>query len=39
MTVALLCNKDHERIEHSGHEAMFASITEIISNRHQDIYE
>lgn len=39
MTVALLCQKDHERIEHSGHDEMFRRITEIISNRHTNLYE
>lgn len=33
MTVALLCQKCHERIEFSGHEQMFDAINQIISNR------
>ena len=32
-TVALLCNPCHERIEFSGHENMYAAITEIIESR------
>lgn len=35
MTVALLCNPCHERIEHSGHEQMKAAIDEVIANRGQ----
>ncbi len=33
MTVALLCQQCHERIEHSGHENMYRRITEIIEQR------
>lgn len=33
--VALLCNADHERIEHSGHDAMYAAITKIIEARNE----
>jgi hypothetical protein len=33
MTVALLCNPCHERIEFSGHEQMFRRINEIIEQR------
>jgi preprotein translocase subunit SecA len=33
MTVALLCQKHHEEIEHSGHENMFDRITKIIEQR------
>lgn len=31
--VALLCQPCHEKIEHSGHEAMFDAITAIIDAR------
>lgn len=34
-TVALLCQMCHEKIEHSGHDAMYAEITRIIENRFQ----
>jgi hypothetical protein len=33
MTVALLYNPCHERIEHSGHERMYEAITQIIEKR------
>lgn len=36
-TVALLCQPCHERIEFSGHEEMFRSITEIIERRNEQI--
>lgn len=32
-TVALLCQKHHEELEHSGHEKMFEGITRIIEKR------
>ncbi len=31
--VALLCIQDHERIEHSGGQAMYDRITEIVEKR------
>ena len=32
-TVALLCQKHHEELEHSGHERMYDAITAIIEAR------
>jgi putative intracellular protease/amidase len=32
-TAALLCQQHHTQIEHSGHERMFETITQIISSR------
>ena len=34
--VALLCQKCHERIEFSGHEEMYKSITDIIKWRNNE---
>lgn len=36
MEVALLCQKCHERVEHSGHEEMYKAITDIIKRRGYD---
>ena len=33
MEVALLCQPCHEKIEFSGHEAMYKAITDIIKSR------
>lgn len=39
MTVALLCNPCHERIEHSGHENMYEAVSRIIDTRSKRIGE
>lgn len=37
MRVALLCQICHEKIEHSGHEAMYEAITKIIEARNEQV--